>query len=56
MEKQKFLGPKYVPKYAKKYHSLPWYGKGLMRYFDYLDYKDMADDPDHYFEHKKVIF
>ena len=56
MEKQKFLGPKYVLKYAKKYHSLPWYGKDLMRYFDYLDQKDMADDPDHFFEHKKVIF
>lgn len=56
MEKQKFFGPKYVPKYAKNYHSLPCYGKDLMRYFYYLDYKDMADDPDHYFEHKKVIF
>ena len=26
-----------------------------MRYFDYLDYKDMVDNPDHYFKHKNVI-
>ena len=26
-----------------------------MRYFDYLDYKDMADNPDNYFKNKRVI-
>lgn len=26
-----------------------------MTYYSYLDYKDMADDPDHYIKNKKVI-
>ena len=29
--------------------------KRLKHYFDYLDYKDMSDDPDNYFQNKKVI-
>ena len=29
--------------------------KRLKHYFDYLDYKDMSDDPDNYFKNKKVI-
>ena len=28
--------------------------KRLKHYFDYLDYKDMSDDPDNYFKNKKL--
>ena len=55
MQNPKFFGPIYVPEYAKDYHSLLWYEKYLMRYFSYLDYKDMADNPDYYFDDKKVV-
>ena len=55
MEKPKFLGSKYIPKYAENYINLPWYERDLMQYFDYLDYKDMSDNPDYYFKHKKMI-
>lgn len=56
-EKQqpKVLGAKYVPEYAKNYFDLPWYEEDLMHYYDYLDYKDMADNPNHHFKNKKVI-
>ena len=55
MQNPKFFGLIYIPEYAKDYHSLPWYEKYLMRYFSYLDYKDMADNPDYYFDDKKVV-
>ena len=29
--------------------------KRLKHYFDYLDYKDMSDDPDNYFKNKKLL-
>lgn len=36
---------------------MPWYERerDLMRYYNYLDYQDMAKDPDGYFREKKVI-
>ena len=54
MQNPKFFGQKYVPEYARDYHSLPWYERDLMSYLDYLKYKDMSDNPDFYFENKKV--
>ena len=42
---------------------MPWYERErererereIMRYYNYLDYQDMAKDPDGYFREKKVI-
>lgn len=50
-----FWGQKYVPKYQEDYFKLPWYEHDLIKYFDYLDYKDMSDDPNAYFKNKEVI-
>ena len=55
MEKPKFPGAKYKPEYAENYHRLPRYERDLMRYFDWLDYKDISDNSDYYFKHTKVI-
>ena len=54
-KKTKLFGQNYVPAYAEKYFDLPWYERDLMRCYSYLDYKDMSDDPDNYFQHKNVI-
>ena len=47
--KLKFFGHKYVPEYVKNYYKLPWCERGFMTYYDYLKYKEMSDQPDHYF-------
>ena len=51
----KILGESYIPKYSKDYHSLPWYGRAMMTYIDWIKYKEMADNPDDYFKKKKMI-
>lgn len=48
----KILGESYIPKYSKDYHSLPWYGRAMMTYIDWIKYKEMADNPDDYFKKK----
>ena len=53
MKNPKFFGQKYVPDYVRDYHSLPWYQRDLMSFFDYFKYKDMSDNPDFYFENKR---
>ena len=50
-----FLGPKYVLEYSQDYFDLLWYERDLMRYLNYLNYKDLSDDRDNYFKNKKVI-
>lgn len=50
-----FLGPKYVLEHSQDYFDLLWYERDLMRYLNYLYYKDMSDDMDNYFKNKKVI-
>ena len=55
MEKKEYLGNKYVPEYAGNYFSKPWYERDLMGYFDYLDYREMSNQPKKYFEQKQVI-
>ena len=49
-----FLGPKYNPDFAHKYIKLPRYEQDLMRYYDWLKFKEMQDDLDTYFR-KKVV-
>ena len=53
MKNPKFFGQKYAPDYVRDYHSLPWYQRDLMSYFNYFKYKDMSDNPDFYFENKR---
>ena len=53
--KNLFFGHKYVPEYAKNYYRLPWDERDFMTYYDYLKYKEMSDQPDHYFWNKKVV-
>ena len=48
------LGNKDVPKYAGDYFFRPWYERDLMRYFDYVDYQEMAEKPSEYFEKQKL--
>ena len=45
--KPQYLQPKYIPEYQKNYFDLPWYERDLVIYYKWLDYKDMADNPDH---------
>ena len=49
MSKRPILGNSYILPYACDYKKLPWYERDPMRYFDYLDYKEMADNPTKYF-------
>ena len=49
MSKRTNLGNSYVPPYAGDYNTLQWYEKNLMTYFDYINYKVMADNPTKYF-------
>ena len=51
-----FLGPKYNPDFAHKYIKLPRYEQDLMRYYDWLKFKEMQDDLDTYFRKKVVNF
>ena len=51
----KILGSSYVPPHQEDYFKLPWYERDLMTYIDHLKYREMADDPDHYYRNKTVI-
>ena len=44
----------YTPKYQQDYFKLRWCDRDLMTYFNWLDYNDMTDDPDHYLNDIKV--
>ena len=48
-------GDSYVPKYSQDYYTLPWYKSDLVAYIDWLRYNEMSDNPDEYFNKKKVI-
>ena len=54
-KKKSFLGPKYTPEFTHDYNNLPWYERDLMRYSDWLKFKEMIDDPDAYFKKKEVV-
>ena len=45
----------YVPIYAGDYNNLKWYHKDLNTYFDYLNYKEMAENTTNYFHDKHVL-
>ena len=51
----KLFDGKYVSKYQENYFKLPWYERDLMNYFDYLEYKDMSDEPDRYFKNMNEV-
>ena len=51
----KFLGPSYVLPQQVDYDKLPWYERDFMTYINDLKNKEMSNDPDNYFENKKVI-
>ena len=48
----KLLGPSYVLPQQVDYDKLPWYERD---YINDLKNKEMSNDPDNYFENKKVI-
>ena len=43
MSTRPVLGNSYVPPFPPDYSKLPWYERDLVAYFNYLDYKEMAD-------------
>ena len=51
----KLLGPSYVLPQQVDYDKLPWYERDFMTYINDLKNKEMSNDPDNYFENKKVI-
>ena len=51
----KLLGPNYVLPQQVDYDKLPWYERDFMTYINDLKNKEMSNDPDNYFENKKVI-
>ena len=53
--KPQYLQAKYNFEYQKNYSDLPWYDRDLVTYYKWLDYKDMADNPDHYMNKVKVV-
>ena len=53
--KPQYLQAKYNFEYQKNYSDLPWYDRDFVTYYKWLDYKDMADNPDHYMNKVKVV-
>ena len=55
MSKRPVLGNSYVPPFPPDYNKFPWYERDLVAYFNYLDYKEMADNPTKYFKDKQLV-
>ena len=53
--KDTVLTKKHVCPYQMNYFYHPWYERDLMRYYNWLDYKKMTDNPDHYMKNSKVV-
>ena len=51
----RILGDSDVPKYYQDYYTLPLYERDLVTYIDWLKHKEMFDNPNEYFNKKKVI-
>lgn len=53
--KDTVLTKKHVCPYQMNYFYHPWYERDLMRYYNWLDYEKMTDNPDHYMKNSKVV-
>ena len=51
----KFCSNGYVPRCQKDYSNLPWYERDIVSYIDHLKYREMRDEPDHYFKNVRMV-
>ena len=51
----KIVVDSYVPKYQEDYSKFLWYERDMVSYIDHLKYREMRDDPDHYFKNVRVV-
>ena len=54
MSKRTIVGNSYVRIYAGDYNNLKWYDEALNTYFDYLNYKEMAENTRNYFHDEHI--